>query len=189
MRNNVMTRIALIITPIIVLLGFLSILLLACNKATLSLNGFGVDATGQVYVGRLYKIEVYQHGQKISELEIPHYRNWSFCIQPDSSVLLTDGSTIYTLKEDGSAQEQQKDTDGRLYRRLRQQKMIIGNDGNAYTIESPFLRTAIVNEEKEILYQVPLVDMFVKIAFGFAVIGILCVVPFLKESVIQGRPT
>lgn len=175
--------ITMAIAPVVVLLLLTSLLLLATNLAALSLNSFDVDSEGRLYVGRLHKVEVYQNQKMIQEIKIPRYRNWELCLQDDDTLLITDGKSIHFIEEDGKATYQQEDTAGNLYRQLRQQRKVIGNDGKEYVIRYQLLRTMIFDEVGECIYQIPLIDVFVKIALALATIGMICVVPKLKHVV------
>ena len=176
-----------IIVPIIHCISFLlllgSLILLITDNATLSINGFGVDSAGRVYVGRIYKIEIFEDGQRISQIDIPHYRNWSIEISQDDSIILSNGSVVYVMGLSGEVMSQMEDPGGERYREARDKRSIIGGDGQEYRLRNSFGKTIIVDAKGEPVYEGAILDQVVQLSFYLSIAGLLVSIPFIRSIV------
>jgi hypothetical protein len=149
-------------------------LVISGNAAT-DLNGFDVDASGRVYVGRNYAIEVFDKGEKVAQIAVPHHRSWSFCLQENGEILLTDGSSAFRMNQSGEILSEAADHNTKLHGELVNRRKILGGDGQQYQMKDAWGWTRIVNAEGESLYRIPFVDVFAKASFGVATVFIFTV--------------
>lgn len=65
---------------------------------SMQFGGFGVDSTGNLYVGRKTQILVYQNGECIRGLSIPVQKEgWNMGVSSDDCILLTASGKVFTL--------------------------------------------------------------------------------------------
>ena len=64
--------------------------------------GFGVDCAGNVYLGRIRSIDVFQQNQKIRAIPAPTNRGYDFRISTDDVMVLYSGAYLCKLDLDGN---------------------------------------------------------------------------------------
>ena len=168
------TKLCLVAALSFILMIVPLVLVISGNAAT-DINGFDVDASGRVYVGRSYAIEVFDKGEKVAQIAIPHYRSWSFCLQENGELLLTNGSSVFTMNSSGEILSETADHNTKLHGELINRRKILGGDGQQYQMKAAWGWTRIVNAEGESLYRIPFVDVFAKASFGVATVFIFTV--------------
>ena len=63
------------------------------HSVTISYNGFGIDSTGILYVGKNSAIEKIKDGKVIETLSPQTSRGYAFTIKNDDTILLSTAST------------------------------------------------------------------------------------------------
>jgi len=147
------------------------LLFMLANIVYLDWHGFGADHLGQVYIGKPGRIEVYNHNSLVSIIPIQPYRTYAFTTRDGESFQLSTASTIYTLDIYGNELESEDDKGCDTYEALRENKQVILPNGQKVIKEAPFLHTRIVNENGDILYQMPLLDYIIQL------ILVICLAP------------
>lgn len=166
---------------VIMFLLFSSFVLLLSNYASLRINGFDIDSHGNLYIGRLHRIEIYKDGVLKHSVNLPRYRAWSMDLTEEDNIAIAANSKVYIMDLSGEVLQEATDDQDETYIRLRKRNTVIGNDGKSYTRTSLIGRTKIVDATKNAIYQVPWTDVYVKIGFGSSLIGIFILAPFVKK--------
>lgn len=146
--------------------------------------GFGVDSTGNLYVGYGQRIEIYNNQVKVYEIRNRYTsRGYVFTVQSDDTLLLGTGTTLITLSLDGELIEKVEDYTGKTSN-LRASKRVFLTDGKAYTASRSFGRLQI-SQGEEIVYQQPLpYYVLYLLSFVFVplfVVNVLIVVKMLRD--------
>jgi hypothetical protein len=177
-------RIFLAIIPIYMLLGLISLLLLFTGNAAMDINGFGVDSQGRMYIGRLHQIDIYVDGEKQDTIQIPKYRVWTFSVQEDDTILLSDAKVAYTMDLSGNIISEADDSSARTYAGLWPRTKITGNDGKLYRVFGLWRTQIVCVENNEVVYQIPFVDIFSRVVFtsGVPILIVSFVMNILKKK-------
>lgn len=161
-------------------LAFISLVLLISGNVTMFYNGFGIDSSGVLYVGKNLKIEKYLDGKVFATINPKTSRGYVFTIQKDDTILLSNGSTAYTLDLSGNVINKQEDTGTKIYNELRKGKnAFTTSEGKTYVINSRIGRTIVTSEEGIVVYEMPLLDYIVKLTFFFMMLSIFIFVPII----------
>ena len=173
--------IMIIFTNIIaILLGF-SLFSVATGKANIVLNGIAVDSKGVVYIGYDKSIEVYNESKFIKKIPIPTSRGYEFTIDDDNIVFFT-GEYIYLLSLDGKVIDKKLDSyENHVYSK----NTFKSESGDVYKIESVLLKTKVIKNNNEIMYQISDRDLIAKIFFEISVLSVaILIVPEIKDDVV-----
>lgn len=139
-----------------------SAFLLLFGIVNISYTGFGVDSNGRVYVGRGHRIEVWDANQLLYTVQNHTSRGYVFSIQ-DDTILLSTGSTVYSMDLHGKELSRSKDINARVSHQLEKDKFapVVVND-DQYTI-SYVLGFLQIYQNEEIIYCMPILDYAIKV--------------------------
>lgn len=154
------------------------IILIACGIASPMYNGFGVDSSGVVYVGKEKKIEKYCDGEMIGEIDPQTSRAYAFTLQEDDTILLSTASYVYKMDLSGNVLDEWEDVGTKTYNELQWKRTFISRDNKKYTMKSWIGRTVICSEEG-VIYKMPMLDYAVKIAFFLVLLSVAIVIPII----------
>lgn len=146
---------------------------------SLSFNGFAVDSSNYLYVGKNDKIEVYDQNTLIRTIDPKTSRAYSFTIQ-DDTILLSTSVTVYEMDLDGNVLNDYEDTYTKVYNKLERNKYrFTAQDGTEYSVKHRFSRMQIVQNEDNCIYQMPLFDFVIGIIQTFATVSAVLIVVLL----------
>ncbi len=129
-------------------------------------HGFAVDGDGRVYVGKDEKIEVFQNGELVNKLKDHAYKNYVFTLRDDGTLLITNVDKVYITDLEGNTLSEYEDTVSHTHNTLNRAKYkFTSADGKEYTVKNRYLRYKIVDGSGNVLYEMPVQDLVVKILF------------------------
>ena len=156
------------------------IFLIISGTVSLFLNGYGIDSSGNVYLGKDTKIEKYYNGAYVGTINPRTSRGYAFTVQSDDTLLLSTASTVYIMDLDGNILSQTDDVGTKIYNKLQSEKKeFFASDGSRYIQYSSFGRTIIAHEEGDIVYKMPLLDYVVKLLFCGEFIFAIILIPII----------
>lgn len=166
------------INIIAVLLGF-SLFSVSTGKASIVLNGIGVDSKGYVYVGHDKRIDVYNDSEFIKKISIPTSRGYGFTIDNDN-ILLSTGDYTYLMNLDGEILSKQSDSyENHIY----SENSFRNASGDSFKVKSLLFRTKVVKNGKTTVYQISDWDLIAKLFLEVSVVSVPVVVfGFIKIS-------
>ena len=159
MKAIKMVVIYLIVVWPIMLACFLSMM---AGNISVSYNGFAIDSSDNLYIGKQTKIEKYYEGELIDTISPHSSRTYAFTIQ-DDEIILSNTSAVYTLDLDGNVISKHEDFDAKTYDSLQYKKEFTAANGKTYFLKSSFGRKQIVSENGDILYKMPVKDYVAKL--------------------------
>lgn len=136
--------------------------LLLAEIVCIEWHGFGVDVSGNVYIGRQSSIDVYSEQRIVRTIKLPKYRTYYFTIKADT-IYLSDSNNIYTLDLDGKLLSQNADTTASVYSKLQHMHKIEGDDGNLYHVRNLLFRCSVFSEDGKLVYKMPWKDFVAKL--------------------------
>lgn len=148
----------------VVVILFLSLGLIMSNTVYINWNGFGIDSEERVYIGNNSKIDVYQNGGYIGSISLPPYRTYSFTIQGNDTILLSNSLDVYNYDLSGAELSSRPDDQCTLYNQFKQKSSHVSIKGVRYMRKNFLLRYSVIKEDGTIVYQMPLFDYVVKLA-------------------------
>lgn len=161
---------------------FTSLMLIASGTVSLSYSGFGVDSAGILYLGTDAGIKKYDDGELIGSINPQTSRGYIFTIQKDDTILLSTASRIYKLDRSGNILDQQEDIGTSTFNELQKtKKHFVAQNGCEYVMQSSLGRVIICSDD-EIIYQMPILDYTVKIAFSLAFVSVFVFVPIIIKK-------
>lgn len=170
------------ILPGIVMFG--CILLLLTNTVSITNNGFAVDADQILYLGKDAKIVVIDNGQVVREISAKTSRGYRFTVVEGNTILLSNGSTVYTMDLEGNVLTKSTDEQSKLYNELQFQSKFTDVRGDTYTLSRPWGRLRITKDDT-LIYQAPLLDSIVVIAMVLS--GVVAAILGLFAAAIYHR--
>ena len=151
---------------------------------SMQFGGFGVDSTGNLYVGRKTQILVYQNGECIRGLSVPVQKEgWNMGVSSDDCILLTASGKVFTLQLDGTVIREENDVNSKISRSLAKQRFVEGNDGHQYRLRHTWIWPTI-EKDGSVIYRAPLWDMLLRMSF---VLCFIIVIPGLHDDIITSR--
>ena len=132
-----------------------------------------MDSHRILYVGTDSGIKKYKDEEVIGEIHQQTSRGYSFIVQSDNTILLCTGYEFITMNTDGTVLNR-TDVDGntRLKSEIRKSKCVFYDvNGLAYSVNHPFLRTTVYDENGMVVFQMPLLDYFIRILKIFVSLG------------------
>ena len=141
------------------------------NKVTIQLNGFAVDSKERLYIGKSERIEVYDNGILQYTINPRTGRGYTFTITERDVLIVNTGDYIYEMDLMGEkVYRKYSDRSDNKYDGLGDIIEIFTENGNTYTLKNKYLRYKFVKNGEQTVYEMPLYDFIVKIAFFSAVI-------------------
>ncbi len=157
----------------------------AAGDAAVVYNGFAVDDTGRVYIGRSSQIDIYEQGEKIGEVDTVVGRGYAFTIE-NGRLKIGIGGKIREMDLDGQNEIQYEDPYSRFNHRYTENRSFTDTQGKVYEMSRPWGRLQITCQG-ETVYQMPLADCFVMYAMVlyFVAMGTciaVCAIDFVREN-------
>lgn len=134
---------------------------------TLSFYGFALDSQNLLYVGRDNAIEVYKGDEKV------------FDINPKTSEF------VYKIDLSGNVIEKSKDVYSKTYTDIEKSKKRFKTDNNEYFLKNNFGRYKIIDNNKNVLYELNAKEFSVKLLFIISMLMELLIVClfFIKNDI------
>ena len=175
------------LSAVIGIIMWICMILLISGRVSFFVNGFAVDADGQLYVGKGNKIIVFKDDVCIRKIEPPTSRTYKFTIADGQYITLTTSTEIYTMDLFGNIISKQPDEENKLYSELQWKKTYTDQKGFHYTLKSVWGRQAIYREGVQI-YIMPTFDYVVLILFITVLITVFITgIITVKRQVTQGK--
>ena len=149
------------------------------EKVCISPSGFAIDSSGNLYLGKDSKIEVYEDSILIRTIPA-RYRSYAFTIQKDDTILIGTSSVAYVLNLSGDELSKREEMGTETFNKLqRNKKHFQSANGDRYTMQSPFGRTMIVRDGDEVVYKMPVWEYAVKLMLFFSFGSLIIFIPLL----------
>jgi len=137
-----------------------SLMLQLTGTISLSVNGFGVDHDGLLYLGQDNVIVVFKNGTKLRTIEPPTSRGYQFTLTDGETIVLSTGTLVYEMDLYGKILSEKEDENAGVYSQLQWKRTFRAQDGSEYRLTYPFGR-AQIEKDGNILYQMPLFDYII----------------------------
>ena len=151
------------VLPVGLILVMLFFVLIGLFNASLEFCGYGVDSAGNLYIGRLHQVEVYQKGVRVNTLEIPVSRGWCMTVSNDE-IIVANMSSIFVLDLAGNVVREEEDRHGKIFYSIKDTKQVLGADGSQYSL-SDIGGIIQITENGKTIYQSPIEDILAKLTF------------------------
>lgn len=167
---------------------------LLTKSVELSVDCFAVDSAGQLYVGSNGEIRVYENQQ--FKYVISEYKGIGdvsvkgaiFTITSDDMITMATGEYVITMDLMGNVQEIQKDDTASVRGRLEGKKnRFVSQSGDVYTIRNQLGRTRIQKNGGELVYQISVFSLWVKVLLTVSVLGFAVTVPVIIIHALRER--
>lgn len=155
--------------------------LIASGKVSVDIDSFALDSTGNLYIGKLLKIEVFRDDLLLRTIS-PMPRDYRFTIDQNDSIILTDGSTVFNMDLNGNILSHSEDMYSEIYNKLHDKKTFISKSGDKYLKRSSWGRVEIihvVDNYEVIIYRMPFLDYVVLILFWSIVTSLFIFTPII----------
>lgn len=165
------------------------IFLLSTGHTFLSVNGFALDSSGQVYVGGESKILVFKGADLVRTINPHTTRTYAFTIKDDKIVLSTSLVT-YIMDLQGNTIIQEEDINNKTFNHLqRNRKVFVDNEGKKYVYKTGiFVRDHIVCTDNNIkIYEMPIKDYWIKILIVISAFNIVILVLSIISQIMKKR--
>lgn len=159
--------------PIALLMIVSLLVMMATEHGSVRLEGFGVDSSERLYVGRFHSIEVYEDTELIKKIDAPTSRGWIMTVSEGDHIIVSTGEKIYTMDLEGNIIDEGPDVRNRIYFKIRDTRKIESADGSIYELKYPLGWTQITKDDITI-YRIPLTDVWMKISIVFAPV-LMCI--------------
>lgn len=122
-----------------------------------SLNGFGVDSAGRLYLGLGHRIEVWENGQQVKTIRKGTSRGYMITIQADDTILIASGVHVMVIDLEGTTvlESYEEDAEETWDTLVKQQHRFTDVHGETYTAGRLRGRITILHG-KTVIYQEPL---------------------------------
>lgn len=151
---------------------------------TLSFYGFALDSQNLLYVGRDNVIEVYKGNEKVFDINPKTSRAYAFTINNDIIVLSTS-EFVYKIDLSGNVIEKSEDIYSKTYTDIEKSKKRFKTDNNEYFLKNNFGRYKIIDNNKNVLYELNAKEFSVKLLFIISMLMELLIVClfFIKNDI------
>lgn len=161
------------------------VLLSVTGKSCLWYNGFAIDSSNRLYLGRNQEIVVFdQNSKELYRWEVPTSRGYRFTIY-DECIYLFAHQQCYILDFYGNIQDVRSSGETPKIQDWPNHSFIT-NDGSTYHLYNTFLRTTIVKENnngKNVIFRMPWKDYILRIVL----IGAGCCIAFSLVTIVVRR--
>jgi len=183
--NPKMIKSIMIYLIIIVPVGMFCMYHLITGNVTITYHGYGVDSSGNLYVGLEREIAVYDGDSKISSIQTAAStaRAYYFTVQHDDTILLSTASNVYVLDLNGNILSKTEDTNTVVYDRLQWSgKNFTATDGTQYVRCASLGRMRIETSDGNVIYQMPMFDFVVKIITCLWLLSMAIFIPIIVKQ-------
>ncbi len=148
----------LIVVPI---MG-MCMLFIISGRVAMSYQGFSLDSSERLYVGKNTGIEVYENGNKIRTISAPSSRSYAFTVSNDR-IVASVGDTINIMNLEGKLIEQQPDNYAAFNEMKRNSSKFVTSSGKQYSKTNICGYYKIVRNDGVCVYSMPLLDYIVNV--------------------------
>ena len=126
-------------------------------------HGFGVDSSGQVYVGKHGEILVYSDRECVQEIKIPKYKAYYFTVRDNDTILIAYTSNVDIYDLEGNLLDTVSDSGLDKYHELQGMRTIQHLSGDVYKVRNVFGVRTITKNSATIVYQTPIGDVLLTV--------------------------
>lgn len=121
---------------------------------------FAVDASGRIYVGKTYKVDVYENGEISHTIPASIYgKEYAFSIDPEDTFILSTYGRIHEMDLQGNVQRTYNDPAYRVHSKLKSDNTVfISATGDCYKLLNTLGYYRISKNDAEIVYSMPVFD-------------------------------
>lgn len=158
---------------VLIIVWFICMGTILSNKVSLTMNGFAVDNTGRLYIGKGYGIEVYEGDTFLRKISPKTSRGYMFTIVDGDTIVVSTASFVYHMDLDGKVLAKEEDKGTKVYNELQRNKnSFIDENGLNYTLTRPFGRAQISDGEK-VIYKMPTLDYTVLVTMALCSVALI----------------
>ena len=149
------------------------------------LRCFGVDTNGRLYILHETDISVYENGSLVYTINLHTSLNDiqnkvklkapSFKITSDDHIIVAAGEYVCMLDLQGNLLDYGKDANNTQVK-LSMIEQVTTPNGDRYCRENTLGRTAIVKNSSEVVYQITVSSLLVKLGLYLSAIMLICIV-------------
>lgn len=148
------------------------VVMIASGTVTVSISNFAVDSNDRIYIGKDMQILVYDHGKLVDSITPPTSRGYTFTITDEDNILLSTASYVYLMDTNGNILAKEKEDGTDTFNHLhRNRNEFISSKGDSYRMTNRLFRTTITKNGAEIVYQISVLSVVVKLALVGSSIG------------------
>ncbi len=153
---------------------------IATGKASVTMSGYAIDSSGNLYIGKEYEIQVYDSGILKYTINPQTSRAYVFTMDSNDRIILSTASTVYTMSLQGDVLSEIEDYGTSTYNKLASRKRFFtAANGDKYTLVSILGRFVILRNNREIIYKMPVLDYVVKMLWWLVYLSSLVIVPII----------
>lgn len=176
----------MVTAPVLGIILFICMVMLVSGTVSLTMNGFAVDAEGQLYIGQAKKIIVLKDGSIVKTLSPQTSRAYAFTIENGETVVLSTSTTVFVMDLDGVVLSQYPDRDSQVFNQLQNKKRFVDIFGTEYIRKNVWGRYCIY-KENEMVYSMPMRDYTVGVVM--VAVGISAFLSGLFTVALRHRKT
>ena len=160
--------------------------LIISGFVSFSLQGFGVDSLGRLYIGEASAITRYDNGLREDIVHTNKHRFYAFSITEQDVLIVAGDGVVSYYDLNGDLLDQRPDLNNETYEGLKGITSFSATNGHTYEIKNFAGRYQIVCDNRDIVYQMPLFDYGVKLLFIAGICcTVMCVVVALWKSCVN----
>ena len=138
-------------------------LMILLGTVNLSINGFGVDSQGYLYVAEGTEICVYQNDVHVRTISLGS-DTYAFAMGSDDVLLVAYPSAVDRMDKSGKVFESWEDPSSVTYQQIKNSsKTMVTSDGDEYRKVSELGWTRIVKNGTEVVYKISVLSFVVKL--------------------------
>ena len=127
-----------------------------CVFPDMEWHGYGVNSSGQVYVGKHGEILVYLDRECVQEIKIPKYKAYYLTVEDNDTILIASTLEVNTYDLTGNLLDTIPDPGLDKYYELEGVLTIQHPSGDAYKVRNVFGFRTITKNSETIVYQTPI---------------------------------
>lgn len=141
---------------------------IAVGTCSISYRGISVDRDQNLYIGKEHELIVVDpDGLIIRSMDVPTSRGYSFTVTNSDEIIFDTGGTLHFYDLEGNKLCDPKEgSDDRIPGSTWTRNVAYSEDGTKYVLQGVLLRTNVYRirgAQKELLYQMPVFDVMVKL--------------------------
>ena len=138
-------------------------LMILLGTVNLSINGFGIDTQGYLYVAEGKKICIYQNDIQVRKISL-RSDTYAFAMENDDVLLVAYPSIVYRMDKTGYVIEEWEETAAQTHHQIQNNsKTIVTSNGDEYRKVSEMGWTRIVKNGTEVVYKISVLSFVVKL--------------------------
>ena len=155
-----------------------SFVMIFCNLmiffgiVSLSINGFGVDTQGELYVAEGKEICIYQNGVQVRTIRL-RSDTYAFTMESDDVLIVAYPSAVDRMDKTGNVLESWKDSSSVTYQQIQNNsKTVVTFGGDEYRKVSELGWTRIVKNGTEVVYKISVLSFVVKLLLYICIVSL-----------------